>query len=496
MTQKGGIPRWEVWARFRYGVVAGLLASPVESGRLQEALQALSEKTYVHPTKAGATVTFGKSSIERWYYIARKADDPIGALGRKVRSDAGSYRVMPGSLLEALGQQYQGHKRWSYQLHRDNLAALLEERPALGPLPSYATLVRRMKERGWIPTRCGARNPTEGQKQAAERLESREVRSYEREHVHALWHSDGHQGSRKVLDARGVYQRVVMIAVLDDYSRLCCHGQWYYGEDAESLIHTFCQAAAKRGLCRDFMTDRGGAMMAQETQNGLARLGVRHCPTLPHSPYQNGKMEEFWSQVEGRLLPMLEDVRPLSLEYLNRATQAWLECEYNQKPHEALGCSPLQRVLEGHSVARGAPDTESMRYAFCVQERRIQRRSDGTVSIKGVAFEVPSQYRYRHHIYVKYRSFDLSQAFVVEERSGEVECRILPMDRQANAGHPRRTHVELDKPIPQLPLGGEPGAPLMRSLLRRYEGMGLPPAYVPLEQRPTGARGMREEGDE
>lgn len=496
MTQKGGPPKWEVWARLRYGIVAGLLASPVEPGGLQVALQELSEKTYVHPTKPGVRMTFGKSSIERWYYLARKAADPIGALGRKVRSDAGSQRVMPGSLLDALGRQYQEHKRWSYQLHWDNLAAWVEETPTRGPLPSYATLVRRMKERGWVPTRSGARNPTEGQKRAAERLETREVRSYEREHVHALWHSDGHQGSRKVLDARGLYQRVVMIAVLDDYSRLCCHGQWYYAEDAESLIHTFCQAAAKRGLCRDFMTDRGGAMMAQETQNGLARLGVQHCPTLPHSPYQNGKMEEFWSQVEGRLLPMLEDVRPLTLEYLNRATQAWLECEYNQKHHDGIGCTPLQRVLQGHSVARPAPDGECMRYAFCVQERRMQRRSDGTVSIKGVHFELPSEYRYRHHIQVKYRSFDLSQAFVVDERGGEVLCRILPQDRQGNACLQRRTHVQVDKPIPQLPLGTEPSAPLMRRLLREYERTGLPPAYLHLEQGPKKTGGKTEDENE
>jgi hypothetical protein len=44
-------------------------------------------------------------------------------------------------------------------------------------------------------------------------------------------------------------------------------------------------------------------------------------------PYQNAKQEVFWSQVEGRLLAMLEGVAAdLRLEFLNEATQTgWLD---------------------------------------------------------------------------------------------------------------------------------------------------------------------------
>ena len=52
------------------------------------------------------------------------------------------------------------------------------------------------------------------------------------------------------------------------------------------------------------MTDNGAAMVAEETTNGLALLGVLHQTTLPYSPHQNGKQECFWGQIEGRLLPM------------------------------------------------------------------------------------------------------------------------------------------------------------------------------------------------
>ena len=85
---------------------------------------------------------------------------------------------MSAELLEKLRIQYQSFQHWSYQLHADNLKALVEMKPDLGTAPSYSTVLRRMKERGWYkkPSR---RNKTPGQKTAQERLEQREVRSYE-----------------------------------------------------------------------------------------------------------------------------------------------------------------------------------------------------------------------------------------------------------------------------------------------------------------------------
>lgn len=70
--------------------------------------------------------------------------------------------------------------------------------------------------------------------QAAERyLATREVRSYELAHVHALWHADFHIGSRRVLYAKGRYHRAHLLGVLDDCSRLVCHAQWYLAEAAK-----------------------------------------------------------------------------------------------------------------------------------------------------------------------------------------------------------------------------------------------------------------------
>jgi len=381
------------WAHFRFSVIGGLLARPPGKGDLGKEIEELASRCYVHPTK-DVWVTFGSSTIERWYYRALNSEDPIKALGRKIRSDAGKTTALNPQLLDALGKQYAHYPHWSYQLHADNLQALVEEQSHLGVMPSYSTVLRRMKERGWYRKASSRRNPTPGQKLAQERLEQREVRSFESSHVHGLWHLDFHKGWRRVVDSNGVWHTPEALAVLDDRSRLCNHMQWYLSETTEALFHGLMQAFHKRGLPRALMSDNGSAMIAHETQNGLLRLAIIHDKTLPYSPYQNGKQEAFWGQVEGRLMAMLSRVEPLTLDFLNRVSQAWVEQEYNRSHHEEIGSSPLERLLQGPDVSRPSPDSEALRFAFTTQKRRTQRKSDGTLQIEGVRFEAPSRFRH------------------------------------------------------------------------------------------------------
>jgi len=78
---------------------------------------------------------------------------------------------------------------------------------------------------------------------------------------------------------------------------------------AEELCHGLRQGFLKRQLPRSVLFDNGSAMVAAETEQGLTRLSIFWENTLPFSPYQNGKQEAFWGQIEGRLLPMLEGLK-------------------------------------------------------------------------------------------------------------------------------------------------------------------------------------------
>ena len=60
----------ERWAQFRFSVIGSLLASPPPRGQLQTHLRDLAAQTWRHPITEGP-VTWGASTIERWYYRAR-----------------------------------------------------------------------------------------------------------------------------------------------------------------------------------------------------------------------------------------------------------------------------------------------------------------------------------------------------------------------------------------------------------------------------------------
>lgn len=466
------------WAQLRFSVVGPLLSCPPPRGQLRMELKRLSEKSWRHPTSGESTV-FSFSTIERWYYAARtERDDPVRVLERKPRHDLGQQRSLSESLRQALLAQYRDHSSWSYQLHYENLEVVVEKDASLGPMPSYASVRRFMKRHG-LRKKPRRRKAGPGLEQAEQKLESREVRSFEVEHVNALWHLDFHHGSLKVLTAKGEWVRPLLLAVLDDRSRLVCHLQWYLRETAEELVHGLMQAFLKRGLPRALMTDNGPAMLAAEVREGLLRLGIVHETTLPYSPYQNGKQEVFWAQVEGRLLAMLEGCRELDLSQLNEATLAWVEMEYQKKRHSELATSPLKRWLEGPSVARDCPSMDTLHLAFCREQSRRQRLSDSTISVEGVRFELPSRFRHLSRVWIRYASWDLTHVFVVDERRGNVLARLLPIDKTKNA---QGTRKALD-PITEhddisLPSAAGP-APLLRKLLQEYAKTGLPPAYLP-----------------
>jgi len=479
MNDKSSQIVMDPWAKLRFSVIAGLLASPPEYGNLKESFKLLASQTWKHPFRE-ERVIFHWSTIERWYYRAKNSNDPIDSLTRKMRLDHRRSRVMNPLIIDCLRRQYLDHPNWSYQLHSDNLAAYIALQPELGEPPSYSSVIRHMKSRGWFRKKPLPRNPTSGQIRAYERREKREIRSFESEYVHGLWHLDFHVCKRRIMDSHGRLFTPRAFCVMDDKSRVCCHLQWYLSESAETLYHGLVQGFYKRGLPRSLMTDNGKAMLADEIRNGLELMGIVHELTLPYSPYQNGKQETFWSSLEGRLMKLLEGVEPLTLDLLNRSTQAWVELEYNRRRHREIQSSPIDSMLAGQSVSRDCPDSEKLRMSFCTQVKRTQRCSDGTITISGIRFEIPSRFRHLQHIFVRYQSWDLSVVYMVDGRTGHLLSYLKAVDKTENARGIRRSLKDVHLLESDECTSREIPA-LLRQYISDYAATGLPPGYIPLK---------------
>ncbi len=117
-------PERDRWARPRFSVIGSLLAAPPAKGQLGVAVKALAAKTWRHPVSS-LDLRLGASTIERRYYQARRAGDPVAEPRNTLRADVGCFPSLCPRAVAALTQQYREHPGWTAQLHLDNLHAAL-----------------------------------------------------------------------------------------------------------------------------------------------------------------------------------------------------------------------------------------------------------------------------------------------------------------------------------------------------------------------------------
>jgi hypothetical protein len=179
---------------------------------------------------------------------------------------------------------------------------------------------------------------------------------------------------------------------------------------------------------------------------------------------------------------MLEGEKVLTLRLLNEATQAWVERDYHRAIHGTTGKTPVDAFTGNPSVMRPAPAAETVRRAFGREATRSPRRSDGTVSIEGIRFELPWQYRAQRRVTVRYARWDLESAELIDPHTKALLAVIHPLDARANADGRRRPAGPHAPPVPLAePTSGI--APHMRKLMREHAASGQPSAYLPLTEK-------------
>jgi transposase len=138
----------DLWARLRFAVVGSLIAAPPIAGELRPALQKLASKSWRHPV-SGLDVRFGASTIERWFYRARKEANPAIALKNRERCTRGKFPSVSTSFEEILKNQSCAHPSWTVQQHFDHL----RNAPAVSGMtvPSYPTIRRYLKAHNMSP---------------------------------------------------------------------------------------------------------------------------------------------------------------------------------------------------------------------------------------------------------------------------------------------------------------------------------------------------------
>lgn len=213
---------------------------------------------------------------------------------------------------------------------------------------------------------------------------SKDRRRFEHECAGDLWMSDVMYGP-KIRDARQQRQ-TYLIAFIDDATRVVPYAAFTFSEGAITYLAILEQAIRRRGIPKRLYVDNGAAFRSKQLAVVCAKLGIALIHAKPYKPQGKGKMERWFRTVRMQFLALLTPEQLVSLDTMNRALSAWIEGEYHHAPHRGLGDeSPADKWARTSESVR-MPGADLGDHFLAEQKRNV--RSDRTVTLDGVAFEV------------------------------------------------------------------------------------------------------------
>jgi putative transposase len=236
------------------------------------------------------------------------------------------------------------------------------------PVPCARTLQTHL-------TRAGLNQRADG------RTPSKVYGRFEAAAPNELWTGDGLHGPKLAATGR----RAVLLAFIDDHSRLLVGWRWVSGEDVFGLEAALRPALLARGVPEAVLVDRGSAFVSSQLLRACAVLGAKLIHASPRAATTKGKIERFFRTCRDRFLVELSERDDLELGELKRLFSAWLEVVYHRRVHSETGQTPLARFAAGGAPALPAPAL--LRDAFLWSESRMVTKT-ATVSLFGNDYEV------------------------------------------------------------------------------------------------------------
>jgi putative transposase len=349
----------EEWRRevalFRYTLVrepADCSLSKAERGRLVRELAARE-----HAGPDGRPVRVGRTTIDDWIRAYRAGGyEALVPRPRKVAPRT------PARILElAIALKRERPDRTAAQIHAIVTAAG-ETVPSARALQTHLT-------RAGLNQRADGRTP------------SKVYGRFEAAAPNELWTGDGLHGPKLAATGR----RAVLLAFIDDHSRLLVGWRWVSGEDVFGLEAALRPALMARGVPQGVLVDRGSAFVSSQLLRACAVLGAKLIHASPRAAATKGKIERFFRTCRDRFLVELSDRDELDLSELNRLFGAWLEVVYHRRVHTETGQTPLARFAAAGTPMLPAPAL--LRDAFLWSETRMVTKT-ARVSLHGNDYEV------------------------------------------------------------------------------------------------------------
>ena len=357
-------------AAFRQGVIGDLLAQNLVRGELVEELHRRAERWYL-PPGCDAPRRFHPKTLQRWYYLA-KEDASRGLL--PASRACGFALSLSSEQRELLLRMRAEHPSVAAEL-------LLVEAIRHGIVAkdqlSLSTLRRLFASQGL--TRVSQRR---------EKRADIQRRRWQAASPGDLWHADVcHVG---LLDEVSRPWKAKVHGILDDASRYAVALVARLQETERDLLEVFCGALLKHPPPLAFYVDNGSCYRGDVLALICQRLGIRLIHARPYSPEARGTQERYWRTMRQRCTDLLPPCA--SLHDLNQTLWAWVDADYNRRPHAGLmGDTPRSCYMDSLASQRAPLSPRELARALEVEQKR-RIRKDATFSLDGVLYEVSGRH--------------------------------------------------------------------------------------------------------
>ena len=378
-------------ALFRYGLIVPFLApDELEWGVKGELLKRMVKQTLAMPFSKKSSLA--ESTIRR--YLKDYRQKGFDGLKPKSRSDIGKSQKIPPDVLEKAFLL----KREEPRRSATKIIRIMEAHQMVKPGTIKPSTLYRILKQNDLTTRQLKKT-------------QKSFRSFQAEHPNQIWQSDVMYGPYLPHpDRPEAKKQTYLVAVLDDFSRLIPHAEFYWHERLPHLENPLQKAMLKRGIPEVLYVDNGQIYSAHQINTICAELGIRKITCQPYSPEGKGKIERFFRTVRERFLIELQHEKVQFLNQLNQKFWAWLEEEYHQQTHSITNEPPNIRWRQNVTPFMRKIDEKQLQNIFLWRENRNVNKL-GQVSLQGLKFEVAS-FLNGKKVEIRYNHFDLAEVFI------------------------------------------------------------------------------------
>ncbi|WP_206919353.1 DDE-type integrase/transposase/recombinase [Alicyclobacillus suci] len=378
-------------AAFRYGTIAPIVSrqTPLSPGELRAYFERMVQQSYVIPGTTRTTLSV--RTLERWLETYRKGG--YDALMPKTRNDKGRHRLPEEVIQKAVALRRERPERSVEQI-----ILLLEASGIVEPgTVAQSTLARHLR-------RLGA------SRKELLRSDDRGHRRFEAEDVHALWQAD-FKHALYLPDPSNPERKkkAILFAILDDYSRLIVHGQFYWDEQLPRLEDSLKKAILRYGIPEQLYVDNGAVFSSQHLQRICGKLGIHLSHSKAYRPAGRGKIERIFRFLDTSFIPeayeQVEAGHIRTLGELNEAFWAWVDGYYHLRKHGSTGAPPKERAASSNRVPKRVSEAELTEIFLWEEERTADKAA--CVSLMGNTYEVDADLA-RQKVTLRYDPFDLS----------------------------------------------------------------------------------------